>query len=230
MKGKSTEEMLDVVGNAMATVQLSAIQASILYDLDGMANGTVSEAQINSLKKRFLAVEADGRKPDLHLAEMLRKGEKEGELKCCLLYSDPPHRNTGASAAAARLSDAAPPPPVPSPTPQLLAAAYVTAESHRKALLNPDVMYCDIAESTNSEGMPLLLIILRDGNGNLIQALTVYLWCKRDEAFTWVFGTAIPQIYGRKWCAAVCTIIMDRDPQQARVSTTSFQKDLTTML
>ena len=214
-----TNQMLETVGYGMATAQLSALQAATLWDCDALALGTVSHAQLNSLKQRYLQNKAGGRTPEQQLVDTLLSAQENGAIQCQILESHPPKKDGSSKAAAvqAHIGKDTPPAAQPNRGPELLAAAFVTTESHRKALLNPDVMYCDIAQSTNNKNWPLFLVLLRDGGGKLIQALTVFMWSKGRAALKWVFEVAIPNIYGKSWCAAVCAIICDRDPQQATI-------------
>ena len=214
-----TNQLLETVGCGMATAQLSGLQAATLWDLDALAQGTVSQAQLNRLKQRYLQNKAGGRTPEQQLVDTLLSAQEKGAIQCQILESHPPKKDgcSKTPAVQAHIGKDTPPAAQPNPGRELLAAAFVTTESRRKALLNPDVMYCDIAQSTNNKNWPLFLVLLRDGGGKLIQALTVFMWSKGRDAFKWVFEVAIPNIYGQSWCEAVCAIICDRDSQQAKV-------------
>jgi hypothetical protein len=217
--GTTTAEMVDVAGRAMAVANITAVQAGLLYTLEQMASGTLSLAQIQNLKRLFLQDKADGLLPDEQLVRDLTAARDAGEVFCEFLYDSDPPPNTHVADAAAALAGANPggnSTPT-DPTRKLKAAGFVTAESHRKGKLFPELIYIDIAESSNSKGWPVLVIIGRDANGKLIQILTIYLWCKRREAFSWVLSVCLPTIYGVDWCRAVCIFMADRDPQQAAI-------------
>jgi hypothetical protein len=223
-KGKATVELRDVVGRSLAVAHISSAQAELLFQLEEMAGGTVTQEQIRKLKASFLRHEAGGDvEPDQQLLKDLLEGEADGSLKHMVKLETPsPRRSRTATSIldgddSTDDEDTHEPELSSSTSSKVSGVAFVTTESHRQALLNPDVVGFDVAMCTNASGKPMLVVICRDADNKMIMALTCYLWSQRREAFRWVFEEVIPYLYGREFCNRVCTFMADRDPQAAQV-------------
>jgi hypothetical protein len=214
--------MREVVGRSLAVAQISSAQADLLFQLEAMAGGTVTPEQIRKLKASFLAHEAGDVEPDQQLLNDLLEGEAAGSLRHMVKLVTPVDRRSRTASSildgdSSDDEDAHEPALSSSTSSKVSGVAFVTTESHRQALLNPDVVGFDVAMCTNASGKPMLLVICQDADKKMIMALTCYLWSQRREAFRWVFEEVIPSLYGREFCNRVCTFMADRDPQAAQV-------------
>ncbi len=62
----------------------------------------------------------------------------------------------------------------------------------------------------NKECQPLFKIQGLDGNGNMFTRANALLWNESEEAFLFVYKSALPVLWGDSVCAATSTMITHR--------------------
>jgi hypothetical protein len=152
--------MKERVTHAMGVANVTASQAATLFNLNEC--GSFTAAQLRNLKRLHLAGTDPASPPDVRLVDHIKAEENAGRVRGCYLVETNDSQGNTKVAEARALFDGNAPETSQSDganvklTKSMKACAFVSIESFQRAKLNPDIIYVDIAECTNSENMPLL--------------------------------------------------------------------------
>ena len=211
----------------------------LLYEKEFPAGAYLSNALLNNLKAKTNKERQDGLNASAALMRDLQARADRGEIEYVALYSSIINTSHVEKATLQALRDAK----SPISTQFVYSSHPRTNIDYSKRILMgvvwsetklleigarfPELATADTKCKTNKECRPLFKIQGLDGNGNMFTRANALLWNESEEAFLFVFKSALPVLWGDSVCAATSTMITDGDAQmitalKAAISTSVF--------
>lgn len=92
----------------------------------------------------------------------------------------------------------------------LVAVAWTSERQANYFRMFPDVIGLDITHNTNAEKRPMMIVVARTSNGNIIPVVNAFFPSEAKWVFTWLFTQALPYLLGEDALNRVRVVTTDQ--------------------